>query len=273
MAGEQPVDAPDEAASQGPVATWRYVVPNAVTSASLVIGLMSMVAAVEGRFEAAGWLIVLCVLLDKLDGTFARLLGATSKFGTQLDSLADLVVFGVTPAGVVLLLARAEADVFAPWSSWQWAMYACLALFVVASSLRLAKFNVLSDSDGPAIFYGMPTTLGGGTIGLLILVGLEHDLEGLLRTLPLVCLVFGLMMVSNLPLPKIGKRESKAANIFLGVNLALSYVCGFARIYPEYLLAVTLTFAVSGFVWGQLHRDELSSGDDERDDELTPQPG
>ena len=93
-----------------PVAAWRYVIPNAVTSASLVVGLLVMVAAMDGRFEAAGWLMVMCVLLDKLDGTTARLLGATSKFGVQLDSLADLVVFGVAPAATLHLLARSDAD-------------------------------------------------------------------------------------------------------------------------------------------------------------------
>ncbi len=256
MAAQDSLDTNGAELVSGPVPTWRYIVPNAVTAASLVIGLMGMIAASEGRFEVAGWLIVLCVLLDKLDGTFARLLGSTSKFGVQLDSLADLVVFGVAPPAAVLFLAKHEAGVFAMWAPWGWVLNACLALFVITAALRLAKFNVISE-DGPPVFFGMPTTLAGGLIGLLLLVGLKYDLEGLLRALPLICLIFGLMMVSNLPLPKIGKSESLAMNAFLGVNLALSYVFGVARIFPEYLLVLSASLALAGFVWGQVHRSEL----------------
>ncbi|NVB41400.1 CDP-alcohol phosphatidyltransferase family protein [Pseudenhygromyxa sp. WMMC2535] len=239
------------------VAKWRYVVPNAVTSASLVIGLMVMLAASQGRFEAAGWLIVACVLLDKLDGTFARLLGATSKFGVQLDSLTDLVVFGVAPAAVILLTIQGTPELAESWAPWSWAMYASLALFVVCANLRLAKFNVMAESGGPAIFFGMPTTLAGGLLGLFLLIGLQYEFDGLLRALPLIALLFAAMMVSNLPLPKVGKRASTAGNVFQAVNLVLCYICGFVRIFPEYLLLVTLGYAGAGFIWGLLHRSEL----------------
>jgi CDP-diacylglycerol--serine O-phosphatidyltransferase len=249
-----------------PVAFWRYVVPNAITSASLAVGLLVMVAAIEDRFEDAGWLIVLCVLLDKLDGTFARLLGATSKFGVQLDSLADLVVFGVAPAVTLFRFAHARAELYAPWADWMWLLQGSLALFVVCSALRLAKFNVLSE-DGPPVFLGMPTTLAGGLVGLLLLVGLEHQLEGLLVAMPLVALAFGLMMVSNLPLPKIGKRGTKIGTYFQAINLVLSYICGFTRMFPEYMLAVAVGYALVGFAYGQLHRNELLR----RDGDLEPQ--
>lgn len=255
-----------------PVATWRYVIPNAITSASLVVGLLVMVAATEGRFTDAGWLIVLCVLLDKLDGTFARLLGATSKFGVQLDSLADLVVFGVAPAMTLLNYADAHPDLYAPWQGWSWVLQGSLALFAVCSALRLAKFNVMSE-DGPPVFYGMPTTLAGGLVGLLLLVGMSHELDGLLVAMPIVALVFGLMMVSNLPLPKVGKRGTKLGTYFQALNLVLSYLCGFARVFPEYMLAVAVGYATVGFVWGQLHRNELTrrKHDDNSQGDLEPQ--
>ena len=240
--------------AEGPVATWRYAVPNAVTCTSLVFGLIVIACAKEGDFEAAGWWMVWCVLFDKLDGTFARLLGSTSKFGVQLDSLTDLVVFGVAPATTLYFMA--DTELLAGWAPYRPALYIALATFVVCASLRLAKFNVLAD-EGPNIFYGMPTTLAGGTLALLLLIGLHHDLSGLLRALPIIAFVFALMMVSNLPLPKVSRRKSKLADAFQATNLTLSYVFGFMRIFPEYLLAVTVTYAGAGFVWGLWHRDDL----------------
>lgn len=264
-------DASEPTEDDAPTPAWRYVIPNAVTCASLVLGLAAMIAAVDGRFEAAGWFIVWCVLFDKLDGTFARLLNASSKFGVQLDSLADLVVFGVSPAAVLMLLSRSEPEIFGAWGSFAWVMRACLALFVVCAALRLAKFNVMSEG-GPKVFFGMPTTLAGGLLGLLLLVGLEYDLTRLLAALPLLALVFGLMMVSNLPLPKVTKRDTAAGNYFQIFNLVACYACGFARVLPEYLLLVTIGYAGVGFVWGALHRRELLEDTDEGEDGLELQP-
>ncbi len=254
------------------VAKWRYVVPNAITSASLIVGMLAMVAAIESRFVDAGWLIVLSVLLDKLDGTSARLLGSTSKFGVQLDSLADLVVFGVSPAVTLYCFAHAHADLYAVWADWQWVLLGSLAVFVVSSALRLAKFNVLAEQpkDGPQLFLGMPTTMAGGLMALLLLVGMSHELDGLLRALPLIALLFGVMMVSNLVLPKFGKRESKLGNLFQATNLVLSYLCGITRMFPEYILAVALGFSLAGFIWGLLNRKELRGG--QRPSDLEPQP-
>ncbi|MCA9682490.1 MAG: hypothetical protein KC457_09870, partial [Myxococcales bacterium] len=189
-----------------------------------------------------------------------------SKFGVQLDSLTDLVVFGVTPAAVLFLLVRSDAALAAEWSSYGWALHACLALFAICSSLRLAKFNVMADEGGPGIFFGMPTTLAGGLLGLFLLIGLQHELPKLLAALPLMALAFALLMVSNLPLPKVAKRDTTAGNVFQAVNLVLCYVCGFLRIYPEYLLAVTLGYASVGFIWGMIHRQEFRPGKTENDD-------
>jgi CDP-diacylglycerol---serine O-phosphatidyltransferase len=251
-----------------PVATWRYVIPNAVTSLSLVFGLVVLAVASEGEFELAGWFTIWCVLLDKLDGTFARLLGASSKFGAQLDSLADLVVFGVAPAGTILLLMRARPQLFTGWlgagalSDYStYIMYGMLALFVVCSSLRLAKFNVLADDDGPSVFFGTPTTFAGGVLALLLLIGLQHQLDWLLGTLPVFALALALLMVSNLVIPKLGHKTGRAFKVFTAINLALCYVFGFMRVFPEYLLTVAVGFVGAGIVYGAIHRKALLAGD------------
>jgi CDP-diacylglycerol--serine O-phosphatidyltransferase len=253
------------------VARWRYVIPNALTSMSLVLGLGVIAVATEGNFELAGWLTVWCVLLDKLDGTAARLLGASSKFGAELDSLADLVVFGVAPAVTVLLFTRSELELFAIWQGYQPLMYAMLALFVVCASLRLAKFNVLVDS-GPPVFFGLPTTFTGGILALLLIVGLQRELDMLLQALPLIALAFGLLMVSNLVLPKIGHNTSRPVLAFQFLSVALCYVFGFMRILPEFLLGISLFFVSMGIGYGLLHRDELLSSKPEHDDDLDLEP-
>jgi len=261
----------DPAAVAKPTASWRYVIPNAVTSASLVLGLFVMLAASEGRFIDAGWLMVWCVLLDKADGTSARLLQATSKFGTQLDSLADLVVFGVAPAGTLMLLSRAQPELFVQYGSFG-LVPAALAMFVVCAALRLAKFNVLADDDGPSVFYGMPTTLAGGLVALLLLIGVEYELTGLLSALPIIAGCFALLMVSNILLPKIGHDAGMAMKVFQLVTVILAYVFGFMRIFPEYLLGISLFYALAGFGWGLVHRGELRNPAKPNDDDLEPQP-
>jgi CDP-diacylglycerol--serine O-phosphatidyltransferase len=253
------------------VARWRYVIPNALTSMSLVLGLGVIALATEGNFELAAWLTVWCVLLDKLDGTAARLLGASSKFGAELDSLADLVVFGVAPAVTILLFSRSELELFAAWQGYQPVMYAMLALFVVCASLRLAKFNVLVDS-GPKVFFGLPTTFTGGILALLLIVGLQRELDMLLQALPLVALAFGLLMVSNIVLPKIGHNSGRFLLGFQFVSVALCYVFGFMRIFPEFLLGVSLFFILLGIGYGLLHRDELLSSKPEHGDDLDLEP-
>src|SRR5579859_4659851 len=81
-------------------AVWRYLPPNAATLTSVVIATLAIERAVAGRPVAAAWLAILCMGTDKLDGLLASTLRASSEFGVQLDSLADLVAFGVAPAAI-----------------------------------------------------------------------------------------------------------------------------------------------------------------------------
>src|SRR5579863_1686701 len=82
------------------VSTWRYVIPNAITCVGLVFGALGVQAALRGRPLAAAWWGLYCTLTDRLDGATAKALGATSEFGVQLDSLTDLVSFGIVPPAV-----------------------------------------------------------------------------------------------------------------------------------------------------------------------------
>jgi CDP-diacylglycerol--serine O-phosphatidyltransferase len=90
-----------ETAGAARVAAWRYVVPNAITALGIVFGALGLQAALRGRPLAAAWWGLYCTLTDRLDGAAAKALGATSDFGVQLDSLADLLSFGIVPPAVL----------------------------------------------------------------------------------------------------------------------------------------------------------------------------
>ena len=140
----------------------RLVLPNLVTLLALSMGLTSIRFAVEGKFETAVLAIIVAAILDGLDGRLARALRGTSRFGAELDSLADFVDFGVAPAMILYFSSLQQIKSF----GW----FAAL-VFAIAAALRLARFNVmLDDPDKPAwhahFFTGMPAP-AGAIVGLL----------------------------------------------------------------------------------------------------------
>ena len=140
----------------------RVVIPNLVTLAALSMGLTSIRFASEGKFEVAVVAVIVAAVLDGLDGRIARAIRGTSRFGAELDSLADFVDFGVAPALILYFSSLQQIKSF----GW----FATL-IFSIAAALRLARFNVmLDDPDKPAwhgnFFTGMPAP-AGAIVGLL----------------------------------------------------------------------------------------------------------
>src|SRR3990172_2484910 len=131
---------------------FRVLLPNLITLLSLCLGLTAIRMAIEGRLEYAIGAIVLAAILDGLDGQIARLLKGTSRFGAELDSLADFVNFGVAPGFVLFIWGLKDLRGF----GWIVAI-----VFAICAALRLARFNVmLEDPNRPAyagnFFVGMP---------------------------------------------------------------------------------------------------------------------
>ncbi len=245
------------------VARWRYVVPNAITCFGLLIGLVSAFLSIGGEHVEAAWLIVLCVLLDKADGTAARLLGATSAIGMQLDSFSDFVTFGVAPG--TLIITYISSNPGGQFDVWQgtytaWLLRGLVAAYVLCACIRLAKFNVLTDITGNiGVFFGMPTTFCGAFVATGFIVCADYGFIDVLRWSPLILGFFGALMVSHLPIPKLAARKNKFFNVFQIVNVVLGYITGIARIWPEYLLALVLIYFVCGFGWGFANRQRLSA--------------
>lgn len=175
----------------------RALIPNVITLMGLSAGLTSIRMGVDGRLELAIALIVLAAFLDGLDGRVARLLKASSKFGAELDSLADFVNFGVAPA--LLLFTWGLNDL----KSMGW--IAALA-FSISAALRLARFNVSQGDPARAkwkqgYFEGIPAPAGAMLVMLPLY--LNQGGLGLFKDLPQLTAIFMVimagLMVSHLP--------------------------------------------------------------------------
>lgn len=208
----------------------RLLVPNFFTVLSLCAGLTAIRMAIELRFEMAVALVVVAAMLDGVDGRVARLLKAQSKFGAELDSLADFVNFGVAPALVIFIWG------LGPLKGPGW--ITALA-FALALGLRLARFNTMIDVEKPKwqsnYFTGMPAPACAITV--LLPLYLEYlglfDVRSYPVMIALYMLVIGTLAVSTLPTfsgKLLGERIPReyVLPIFLGV----AALFGFLLTYP-----------------------------------------
>ncbi|UQA62917.1 CDP-alcohol phosphatidyltransferase family protein [Polyangium aurulentum] len=224
----------------------RYFVPNGFTALSLLLGLGSVVKSAEGDFRIAAWMILWGVLLDKLDGSAARLLNATSKFGVEFDSFADFVVFGIAPAALLYFRLLATGD-YVGWE--RTAIMIVSGVYALCLAIRLARFNVMTEG-GESVFFGLPGTLLGATIGSGYLTWDKYHLDaGLLHYAPGVLITGALLMISTVRLPKLKLRKNKAMNALTIVNVGAVYVFGPLMLFPEYLFGCALLYAVGGVLY------------------------
>ena len=236
----------------------RYTVPNGFTALSLLLGVSSIVTTQLGDLELAAWIIVWCGLLDVLDGVSARLLKATSDFGAEFDSMADLVSFGVAPA-VLMLNAGMQVGRIEYDSGEFWVLLVAVGVFALAGAMRLARFNLVTDQPSTGWFTGIPiTAAGGGMISSVVLVLIHYPDVALSLPLhlymPVLMFVLALLMISRVRFPKAVMRDNLAMNIFQGVIILGVYYCGITRSYPEYLLGAGTVILISGIIAGRITR-------------------
>ncbi|HEU5170306.1 MAG TPA: CDP-diacylglycerol--serine O-phosphatidyltransferase [Gemmatimonadales bacterium] len=237
------------------------VMPSAFTLGNLFFGFWSIVYAINGNFRWAGWFIVFAAILDTLDGRVARLSSTNSRFGAELDSLVDVISFGVAPALLVYFLDFASAGRFA------WIL--CY-IYVVAVALRLARYNVMAAAPTKAPsrwFTGMPCPAAGCTLAVyypfsqtewyqvsLAYLDLQH--QGLVVLL----LLLSVLMVSNVKYPRFPPMGLRSPRGLLGLAVHLIILAG-GLLWPEYFLfplgLVYMGFGVArAFVLGFLERPE-----------------
>jgi CDP-diacylglycerol--serine O-phosphatidyltransferase len=145
----------------------RLMVPNLITVLAICAGLTGIRLAFENRFELAVTMVLVAAFLDGIDGRVARLMKASSKFGAQMDSLADIVNFGVAPALVVYVFILDQAHTL----GWIAAL-----IYTIAAGLRLARFNVMAERENKVswqseYFVGVPAPAGAMLVLLPVYVG------------------------------------------------------------------------------------------------------
>jgi len=168
-----------------------YILPNLFTSCSLFGGFYAIIAAIQGRYEAAAIAILISSIFDGLDGKIARFTNTTSQFGTEYDSLSDLVAFGVAPG----LLAF-------EWSLQSFGRFGWLAVFlyVICGALRLARFNIQKNNLESHHFKGLPIPAAAIFIATLVLfihsLGVPNENKHIIIIITIYLLSF--LMVSTI---------------------------------------------------------------------------
>ena len=236
--------------------------PSAFTLGNLFFGFWAIVSAFNGNFRLAGWFIVISGVLDMLDGRVARLSNTGSRFGAELDSLVDVISFGVAPALLIYFLDFASAGKFA------WVLS---FIYVTAVALRLARFNVVSaGKPSTGWFTGMPSPAAGMTLAVyypfsqtawyrasLAYLDLQH--QGLV----VLVLLLALLMVSNVRYPKFPSIGLRSAKGLFGLAVHLVILIG-AIFFPAYFLfpfgLLYMGYGVSrAFILGLMERSDQSA--------------
>lgn len=231
------------------------ILPSLFTTGNLFFGFWTIIKAIHGQYEQATVLIALAVVLDALDGRIARLTGTASEFGGELDSLADVISFGVAPAVLAYQWGFFET---VPRAGWLGAF-----LFVMCGTLRLARFNVQRHSVDGRFFVGLPIPAAAGQVAALIHfhpapLGLKgHAVLALAMT---ICLAF--LMVSTLRYPSfkgfdLRVRRSYITILPIGVAIAVLFLS------PEYsflgLMTLYSLWAPIAYVLGLVVRRRPSN--------------
>ncbi|MBE0638331.1 MAG: CDP-diacylglycerol--serine O-phosphatidyltransferase [Bacteroidales bacterium] len=185
----------------------RKNIPNFVTLLNLLSGCISIVFAFNGNSVLAAWLIGIAAVFDFLDGMLARLLNARSPLGLHLDSLSDVISFGVAPGVIVFQLMQNSEHL--PFFFWDGVNFASFAAFLIPvfSALRLAKFNI--DDRQTDSFIGLPTPANALFFASMPLVNFQaenlnhHWINMILQnyhSLLIITVFFSLLLVSPIPL-------------------------------------------------------------------------
>jgi len=216
-----------------------YVLPNIFTSLNLFCGFLSVVSAIDGRFETAAIAILIAVVFDSLDGKIARATNTTSRFGVEYDSLSDLISFGMAPAILMYLW------VLKPMGRVGW-----LAVFLltICGALRLARFNTMAEDTPSGHFLGLPIPAAAAMNATTVLFCTRFSLN--VQALPVIFLLLqyslSFLMVSSV------KYESfKKAEVFkkMKFNVLVSAILVFIFIAQKPYLAffaIALIYVASG---------------------------
>jgi CDP-diacylglycerol--serine O-phosphatidyltransferase len=212
----------------------------------------------SGRFELAAIAIFVAMVFDGLDGRVARLTHTQSAFGAELDSLSDMVSFGVAPALVVYVWALKDfasiknVTVLGPWLSTRLGWIAAF-IYCACAALRLARFNTTLDVADKRFFQGLPSPAAACLIAGLVWAMNEYQVNGAdVRWLAWALTMFaGLTMVSNLKFysgKDINLRKSVPFSVVVAIAMGLVLLITFQSTLPEMLFILFVGYGISGYV-------------------------
>ncbi len=264
-----------ETNSRGRIRRVVVVVPSAFTLGNLLFGFWAIVSGINGNFIWAGWCVVFAAILDMFDGRLARLSNAGSRFGAELDSLVDLISFGVAPALLVYLQEFSTSGRFA---------WLICYIYVVAAALRLARFNVLAGVPAKPTgwFTGLPSPAAGATLAVYYafsqtpwytasLSFLDLQQQGL----AILTVLIAVLMVSNIKYPRWPAAGLGSTARILGLLLYLVILAG-GLLVPEYFLfplALTyITYGVVRAVWHSITERNDDAVDEHNGDDPESDP-
>jgi CDP-diacylglycerol--serine O-phosphatidyltransferase len=216
-----------------------YLLPNALTLCGMFCGFYAILASVKGDFISAAWYILIAIIFDGLDGWVARVTHSTTRFGIELDSLSDLVAFGIAPA---VLIYNWSLDSFGRVG------WGAAFLYAMCGALRLARYNVQMGSAESKAFTGMPIPGAATVMASLVLFYNEMwgTLEGKNYFILILIFVLAILMVSTLRYHGIKEIDPKSRRPFW-ILVVFVVVLVLILIHPQIVIFI---FSISYMLWG-----------------------
>ena len=206
---------------------------NIITLANLFCGIISISSAINGRYTFAAWVVLAAVILDIIDGKIARFFKSSSSRGKELDSLSDLVSFGIAPFVLIYLINLRISNI----------ALVLLSLYVLCAAWRLAKFNVLPESQPKTFFEGLPTTAAGGCIASVFLA-LQKINFGFNRYILLIlAVILALLMVSKIKYPSFKQEKAFKPKYIIGSAIILIFLFIAPAIIPSLIFLMYVLFS------------------------------
>lgn len=226
-----------------------YILPNLITTANMFCGFFATIYAIKGEYLTSAYAIVAAAVFDLLDGRIARLTHSTSKFGSQYDSLCDLISFGMAP-GLLLYLWALQ-----PFGRLGWV---ASFMFTACGALRLARFNVQQDVVEKGFFQGLPIPMAAGIVAGSVLAFNDLGKDGF-RSHWILAMTFLLatVMVSNFRYRSFKDIDFRGRLPFRYLVLGTGVIAAVAW-WPEVMLFVLfLSYAILGAIFGVLRIGRL----------------
>lgn len=233
-----------------------YLLPNLFTVTALFAGFYAIVAAIKGHFDNAGIATFVAMVMDTLDGRVARLTNTQTAFGAELDSLSDMVCFGLAPALIVYTWAL---------GSFGKAGWLIAFVFAVSVALRLARFNSQIDTVDKRYFKGLPCTAGAPVLVALVWSLDQYGFNNLTAyiSIAVVSVIISVLMISNVPYHSFKDFDLKNKVPFVVILLIVLFFVLISVDPPLVWLASFSIYALSGplfWLW-RWRKKKVACGD------------